>query len=307
MSSKPLWVRWFPTDFRGSPRVGRMTRDERYLYRELLDLQAVDGAFEVDPDRLAWDLRMTPDEFEAAWEAIRDCFEQDETGRFRNVRMEAERDRVFSAVESARANGRKGGRPPKAQGGRSKKPGGSVSETGRVTGSKASREPRTENRDSENKNTAPPAPVAPAPASPKARKPRKQATGPHAELVRGWEALWLDHRGSPWKITKRDAAHFARILKLADGSVTEALTRAERLLGSSDPWLTANASPAILESRWNPLGVQELHDGSLALTSREVAERRQDRDLDRVVRELNEQERAAENGLPEGEQRRLLG
>ncbi len=63
---------------------------ERGVYHELLMHQAVEGPFVWDPVRLARQVRLTPEELEAAWPRISACFVQDAQGRWRNVKCYSE-------------------------------------------------------------------------------------------------------------------------------------------------------------------------------------------------------------------------
>lgn len=257
MSDKPLWVRWFPADFRGSGRVGRMSRDEEFLYRVLLDYQATDGALPSDPSSLARIAKMTPEEFRVAWGAIRDCFVQGEDGQWRNPRMHHERERVFNAREEAAANGRRGA--SKRWGGHSDPIGVATGDpnggmmTSRESGV-GSREPGTKKREEEAPAAAPP-PVADAPVS-KARKPRVEPTGNHADLARWWTEAWKDARGTEWAWSPKDFAALKAIRTLAKEDTAEIKRRGERMLAHRDRWIVENASPTTLRSKWNELGVE---------------------------------------------------
>ena len=88
------WVRWFPSDWRGSLRVGEMSLAERGLYRDLLDIQASQGGpFEFDAARLARQVRCERRELEKLWTTVSTMFEQDGGGRWFNAKMQAEIDR----------------------------------------------------------------------------------------------------------------------------------------------------------------------------------------------------------------------
>lgn len=103
-----------------------------------------------------------------------------------------------------------------------------------------------------------PARVKPARAS----KPRSPATGPQADRIRHWEAEWARTRlGQPWAWQPKDAVGVSKAIKLAGTDGFEVDRRATRLLESSDPWLAANASPALLASRWNQLAVDVTSNG----------------------------------------------
>jgi len=94
-----------------------------------------------------------------------------------------------------------------------------------------------------------------------APKPRKEPTGDHADLIRFWDSEWQRTRKTPWAWNTVEASHMARARKLAAGDVGIVRTRITRLLESDNPWMHDNASPAILVSRWNQLGVNGSSNG----------------------------------------------
>jgi hypothetical protein len=100
-----------------------------------------------------------------------------------------------------------------------------------------------------------PTPVQAAAAPPRVPAPRKPPTGPNAELIQHWEVEWLATRGTPYAVEAKDGVAAAAILKLANGDVTEARRRADRLLHSPDAWMSQNASLSLLRARWNQLAV----------------------------------------------------
>lgn len=87
---------------------------------------------------------------------------------------------------------------------------------------------------------------------PPARQPAKRS-GDHAELISFWQSSWLQTRGSAYAFEAKDGVAAAAVLKLAKGDLAEAKKRADKLLHSSDEWLTQNASMGLLRSRWNQL------------------------------------------------------
>jgi hypothetical protein len=246
-----------------------MTRDEEYLYRRLLDYQASTGYVVPDPSRLAFACKMTPDEFRTAWASIRDCFEEYETGRFRNRRMHAERERVFAAVESARENGRKGGRPAGVPEKSAQEPGGSPQETGRLSGrkpgGKAIRDPRASSTGvpAEHHAAPPPAAGAPGPSEqatqpPTPKRTRKPPTGDHAALMAWWATAWEEARGIAWSFSGKDGAAAKRLLEIAKGDLAAIKARGDRMLCNTNRWHAERASLSHLASQWNELGVEIL-------------------------------------------------
>lgn len=130
---------------------------------------------------------------------------------------------------------------------------------------------------SERAREADPVPAAPEPSEsadpPKPKRPRKPATGPQADCIRHWESEWARTRlGAVWKWTARHASDVAKALDLAGGDAQEVQARATRLLESGDDWTATNASPALLVSRWNQLGVVVVPRGAMSHADRAIAD-----------------------------------
>ena len=84
----------------------------------------------------------------------------------------------------------------------------------------------------------------------------RPSRGAHQVAVDGWHALWREARGSDFAWNGRHAKAIKEALKLAGGDPEVLLERARRLL--FDPpsaWYAQNASPSLLASKWNELGV----------------------------------------------------
>lgn len=91
----------------------------------------------------------------------------------------------------------------------------------------------------------------------RAKKPRQEATGPHHEAIRLWDALWRDLRGEAYAWNGKEATGIQQALQAAGGDLAAFGARARRLLEDPpDAWYAQNASPTILASKWNQLAVR---------------------------------------------------
>ena len=106
-------MRLFVSDFVGSSKVSAMSLEEVGAYVLLLFHSWREGPLENDSNRLARVIRATPEEFDRIWPAVRACFQEDESGKLFNPRMERERlralDRSGLAKRAARARWDKAG------------------------------------------------------------------------------------------------------------------------------------------------------------------------------------------------------
>lgn len=84
---------WFGPDFRGSLKVQAMTWAEQGMYRHLLDLAWENQGLPSDLEEIRGILRLSPQEFAAAWKRIGKCFapHPDDPERLVNERQEKER------------------------------------------------------------------------------------------------------------------------------------------------------------------------------------------------------------------------
>ena len=122
MTTPRPWLAWYPADIMTDRKYLLLPRTARATYRELLDRCWMDGCqVENDPQELAGLLGMTVEDFMEDWGHIqnpkRPCFKPhpDVKGKLTNTRMLAEWRKAGDFAEQMRANGRKGGRPPKAK------------------------------------------------------------------------------------------------------------------------------------------------------------------------------------------------
>ncbi len=77
-------------------------------------------------------------------------------------------------------------------------------------------------------------------------------------LTELWEKLWNAERPEPWRWTMpRDATLLAKALKEhAAGDMDTLGLKIQAMLRSSDQWIARNASPGLLVSKWNQIGME---------------------------------------------------
>lgn len=107
----PLWV----YDLEADEDCALMSLSEYGAYMKLLQRQWIEGSIPNDTTRLARLLRVTNDEMNQLWSALSPKFTEDSEGRLFNPRLDDERDKALAKVERNRANGKRGGRPPKTE------------------------------------------------------------------------------------------------------------------------------------------------------------------------------------------------
>ncbi len=80
--------------------------------------------------------------------------------------------------------------------------------------------------------------------------------------TRLWDTVWESYRGKKWAWQVKDAVSIAGCMKAAgnDLAVLEAKMRA---MFTGDKWMAERASPALLRSQWNTIGVK-VEDDPLA-------------------------------------------
>lgn len=102
MSDLP-WFKFFPSDFMGSGKVGMMSPSEVGIYIKLLCVSWQEGPLPDDPGRLWRVAGATPEEMEAAWPAVRRCWDTNADGRLVNRKLERERAAAIKRSERASA------------------------------------------------------------------------------------------------------------------------------------------------------------------------------------------------------------
>lgn len=140
-------------DFRSG--TANMTRQERWLYRDMLDVYYdKEQPLPIDIQDVCDSIGATDDEVRAINKILRLKFNQSETG-WVHERCESELDSYRGNAETARANGKKGGRPRKnnpagsnpvasgMQAGSQREPDGNLEQTG----SQANHKPLTTNQE----------------------------------------------------------------------------------------------------------------------------------------------------------------
>lgn len=85
------WMKFYPADFMGSGKVQMMSPAERGIYISLLCHEWQEGHLPDEPKRLARVAGATPEEMDAAWPAVRPCFNVAADGKLYHERLEAER------------------------------------------------------------------------------------------------------------------------------------------------------------------------------------------------------------------------
>jgi len=273
----PLWI----DSWKGSGTVAGMTMAERGLYLELLMLQWRDGALPAS-DKACWKMvGAEEDEWKTLWPAVEGCFPKGDDGLRRNPRLAEHLAERTAYLEAQSARGRKGGLAKAKQAlqqtpskrlanalasysySYSQPEGHTQMDSSSPGVTRRAARPRKNSK--KTQNSAPPGrpPSDPSGVSgavlrkkpgPKPLTPKQNAA--RGIFTAGWQALWAEYRlGDDYKLVAKDRVLIRRILGLASWEPQEALRRAQRLLGSSDPWTARNANLGLLESRWNVLAV----------------------------------------------------
>jgi uncharacterized protein YdaU (DUF1376 family) len=243
-NAKSPAFQFYPGDFLSDPNVAAMSTEAQGAYIRLLCFAWLDGSIPADVALLAPMCGLAHDSFTKAWAVVQRCWTESSTGRLVNPRLE--RERVFQAEGRAR-------RQLASQVAvEAKQRIVNESSTNRATVDPLTLHP-TPDTLRPKPDTRHPIPDTRDPKPVLEKQPRAPRTGPHAELIQFWERLWLETRGTPYAVETKDGVAASAVLKLASGSLQEAQRRAERLLRSSDAWMTQNASLGLLRSRWNQL------------------------------------------------------
>ena len=119
-------------------------------------------------------------------------------------------------------------------------------------------------------------------SSPSEKSPRKRGT-PATNL---WASLWSELRGMDWVWKQKDAVAMSRCMSSAGGDLSEVERRARRMLMSTNEWVATNASPCLLLSKWNEMGIEVVR---LTATERAAIPTVESQDL---LRGLQEAQRA---------------
>ena len=273
---------FYPGDFLADSAVQAMSMEERGVYISLLCIQWIEGGISSDPARLARVCHMSQADFDRVWQVVSAKFgtHPGNPAQLQNPRMERERNyqanyREERAKILAAARAKKGIQtPPQTDGNGTEKapqeapkqaPQGSMDRP--MTGlsqpyDSSIIESQRLNLNSMDSATLNPNPIPytlnpicserAATNAPQPRK-RKPASGPHAELIRHWERVWLEARGTPYIFTAKDASQLATALRMAGNELEQAQRRVSRLILSEDTWTRENASPGLLVNRWNQL------------------------------------------------------
>jgi uncharacterized protein YdaU (DUF1376 family) len=145
----------------GDFRAGtvNMTRQERWIYRDMLDVYYdTEQPLSLNIEKVCHDVGVrTEDEQAIVRTLLRFKFIQSEDG-YRHERCDLEIAAYQTRADTAKENGKRGGRPKKAQNKTQKNPAGfdPVAAGARVdTGSEANQEPRTKNQEENPKTFVP--------------------------------------------------------------------------------------------------------------------------------------------------------
>ena len=282
---------FYPGDYLADPKVAAMTTEAEGAYMRLLCYAWIDGGIPSDPAMLAPMCKLAPERFAAIWPMLARCWTPSEDGtRLTNPRQE--RERAFQAVsrerrkaagklavEQREAQKNAPEKAPQKEGIRDElgpeQPPKTVPEApqtgGAIDDQSISNRSPIDNQSITNRyrsvsypyptpDTLDPIPETRGPAVSKKAltdatppKKRKPASGPHAELIRHWERVWLEARGTPYIFTAKDASQLATALRMAGNELEQAQRRVSRLILSEDTWTRENASPGLLVNRWNQL------------------------------------------------------
>lgn len=88
---------------------------------------------------------------------------------------------------------------------------------------------------------------------PKPKRERKPPTGPAADAMRAFDRAWADSGRPAFAWDTKHAVAMAKLVKAHPPA--EIGVRVRAMLASPDPWIIRNASPTLLVSKWNELGV----------------------------------------------------
>lgn len=113
--SRPPAYQWYPAEAHADRRYRVMSLEERGAYRELLDMQWLDGPLPLDHEELAALLGVDLERFEQLWKRVGRCFEETEDG-YINPRMERELERLDCFRDKCAEAGRKGAARKKTKG-----------------------------------------------------------------------------------------------------------------------------------------------------------------------------------------------
>lgn len=129
MSNKRPWMPWCPADIFADPKYLVLGRSAKLTYRELLDRCWMAGAcLPDDPRKLAALAGMDQISFTADWQEMQDpgdpCFvvHPERPGFLTNSRVLLEWNKAEDIAETARVNGKRGGRPKKINTGEKTQP-----------------------------------------------------------------------------------------------------------------------------------------------------------------------------------------
>lgn len=221
------------------PGFLRLKPEAGYLFTLLANRMLRHGHLAPDKEfyRLLWGIRFQS--FSRAWDAAIEAFPRDDLGFIYLSWTDDLRSDSLEHLKSGRER-QKRHRMAKRERELSQSRHSDVPVTSQVC--HAPTEGRTEGRTEKIPEAVVPE-VKPRPA-------KKSPTGPHAECFEHWKAEWARTRnGADYLGAKKDFVAIAELLK---ASTPEEVKRRMTLMATDpDPWITKNASPAMLRSKWN--------------------------------------------------------
>lgn len=267
MRDRPAYLPFYIRDFFSDPNVLRMTWTQQAVYLRMLCVSWEMGALPASDMEVA---RMINQEsLEPDVGAVRKlAWSTDGDGNSTNPRLERERLHWLEVHSKKKNGGKEGNRrrwdssqdrsePDRTQADAASDTDRSPTEPPSDSDRNTQAQEQAQEQEQEQPDLSASLRSAGADKPRRRNRARQEAAGPHREAIRAWDALWLENRGVPFAWNGREASAIAACLVHAGGDLELFTTRAARLLRDPpDAWFAQNASPAILESRWNQLVVR---------------------------------------------------
>lgn len=267
MSSAPLdYYPWYPKAFLLDRYVQVMTLEAAGLYRQMLDLEWLDGPLPAEETYWRRLCGSKARDFDDTWAQVRPMFVEKD-GLLVNPRLEAERTLALEAVERAADAGRRGAAARRAKNDRLDElkeaarterglpKGGSSNPSSPPSRVATAADERALNArstpDCTSTSTFAPSERPPHAAEPPpVEDPAPEEKNKHGQFVAWFQSEWLKSgRAEPYVPAEKD--YKAAIRMLNKHPPTEIAKRARQMLGSADPFHVANATISLLEGDWN--------------------------------------------------------
>ena len=110
LSRELPYFRWYPGDAQSDLKYRSLTRAERGLFHDALDLAWTSNGLPDDDSAVGRALGMTVREVKELWLTVRECFPVSEDGKRRNKRQEIERAEAIRLSEARSKAGSVGGK-----------------------------------------------------------------------------------------------------------------------------------------------------------------------------------------------------